>query len=145
MEQLVEVSQTRAVADALLRLRAGLAARGGRWAGRPLAEVLAGLEAEMDEQVRDGTRVPNRLCVGRELLVFVGEHVRGGCLERRHAAGWRDRERESPSKLAPTFSRLLCRVWMRWRGAPSPATWRARGALSWRRRSTACAARCCGS
>jgi hypothetical protein len=48
----VEVSQTRAIADALLRLRGALAGRsGGELQGRSLAQLLDGLEAEMDAQV----------------------------------------------------------------------------------------------
>jgi hypothetical protein len=54
VEQLVEASQTRAIADALLRLRRDLAGRGSGWAGRPLAQVLDGLEAQLDERVRLG-------------------------------------------------------------------------------------------
>ena len=50
MEQLVEVSQTRAIADALVKLRQGLAGRGGAWQGRSLAQLLDALDAEMDEQ-----------------------------------------------------------------------------------------------
>lgn len=49
LEQLVEVSQARAVGDALLRIRRQLAAGGGgAWCGRSLADVAAALEAEMD-------------------------------------------------------------------------------------------------
>ena len=53
----MEVSQTRAIADALLKLRRLLAGGGGSssggsgWRGRTLAELLDVLEAEMDEQV----------------------------------------------------------------------------------------------
>ncbi|KAI3425930.1 hypothetical protein D9Q98_007902 [Chlorella vulgaris] len=50
VEQLVEVSQTRAIADALVKLRGALAGRGGPWTGRPLTQVLDALEAEMDER-----------------------------------------------------------------------------------------------
>lgn len=50
VEQLVEVSQTRAIADALVKLRQGLAGRGGAWQGRSLAQLLDALDAEMDEQ-----------------------------------------------------------------------------------------------
>lgn len=56
VEQLVEVSQTRAIADALLKLRRMLAGGGGGsssgWRGRSLAQLLDMLEAEMDEQVK---------------------------------------------------------------------------------------------
>ena len=53
----MEVSQTRAIADTLLKLRRLLAGGGGSssggsgWRGRTLAELLDALEAEMDEQV----------------------------------------------------------------------------------------------
>lgn len=57
VEQLVEVSQTRAIADALLRLRRQLGEGGGGAArGRSLAQLLDQLEAGMDEQVRHGSR-----------------------------------------------------------------------------------------
>ncbi|KAI7846207.1 hypothetical protein COHA_000277 [Chlorella ohadii] len=57
VEQLVEVSQTRAIADALVKLRRLLAGGGGSrggggWRGRTLAQVLDALEVEMDEQAR---------------------------------------------------------------------------------------------
>lgn len=45
VEQLVEASQTRAIADALLRVRRGLA---GPWRGKSLAQLCDLLEAEMD-------------------------------------------------------------------------------------------------
>ncbi|KAL4436891.1 hypothetical protein ABPG75_004030 [Micractinium tetrahymenae] len=52
VEQLVEVSQTRAIADALMRLRRQLAesAGGGADPRRSLADLLDWLEAAMDEQ-----------------------------------------------------------------------------------------------
>ncbi len=60
VEQLVEVSQTRAIADALLKLRRLLAggggSGGGSWRGKTLAQLLDALEAEMDEQVRSCVR-----------------------------------------------------------------------------------------
>lgn len=51
VEQLVEVSQTRAIADALLRLRRQLGEGGAAARGRSLAQLLDLLEAEMDERV----------------------------------------------------------------------------------------------
>jgi hypothetical protein len=54
VEQLVEVSQTRAIADALVKLRRQLSGGGASWRGRTLAQLLDLLETEMDEQARLG-------------------------------------------------------------------------------------------
>lgn len=48
LEQLVEVSQARAVGDALLLIRRRLMGGSGAWRGLSLADVAAALEAEMD-------------------------------------------------------------------------------------------------
>lgn len=46
----MEVSQTRAIADALLKLRRGLAGTASPWRGCSLSQLLDALEAEMDAQ-----------------------------------------------------------------------------------------------
>ena len=91
MEQLVEASQTRAIADALLRLRRGLAG-GGAWRGASLAQLLDALEREMDEQARaDGGKV---LCgpdarmprsePGRQRHACTHAHMRTYCVAHAH-------------------------------------------------------------
>ena len=124
VEQLVEVSQTRAIADALVKLRRLLGSGGGGWRGRPLAQLLDALEAEMDEQV--GLLCP--LC--RAALCRV-------------CASWSCSWGIRLTRLWSSICLPACRAWMRW-AAPSPATWRARAGLSWRQPSTGCARRSCG-
>jgi hypothetical protein len=127
VEQLVEVSQTRAIADALVKLRRRLSGGGASWRSRTLAQLLDLLEAEMNEQARLG-------CSSLVLAVLLTKH-----------SSWSSSIQRATNQ--PPLSRCIsinsalvcrcaCRVWMRWRGGQSQATWRARGASSWRRRST---------
>jgi predicted ABC-class ATPase len=73
LEQLVEVSQTRAVVEALLLLKRRCEG-GGAWRGLPLVEALARLDAELDERGMDalsgsGGAVPGNLARPRVLEI----------------------------------------------------------------------------
>lgn len=85
VEQLIEVSQTRALADALLSVKRLLA---GPWrGGRQLGAVLDSLEAEMDREVRTLEVVGGRLSL--EQYRMLGIRLHSLLLSSTACGGWR--------------------------------------------------------